>query len=489
MSYTPVKGYWQGNAVANAPDMTKLTSEGFPANGDPSKGQAATIPGAAWYYWMDQAIRSVIVASGKTCANPPTADEFLTALKSLGWITNGSIDPAKINLASLVDTTLSATSTNPVQNKIVKSALDAKVAKAGDTMTGTLTVAQSKNSIDGGVATGMIQINANGNSGGGQIRLHGKSHSTNAGEVIIYVNNGTDSEKSLVMKPSGVMTWCGKEIVPVENTASAHNGIYRGANLAQWYTIEQLSAKVQAADWTNLFIGDYFDVTMTTSYKANETVRWQIAGFDTEWGHGDKGTVTTSTSDTKFEHHLAMLPRDCFDTYQKMNSTNTTEGGYQGSEMVTTVLPIYAEALKTAIGSSHVLTRRVLRSNAISTSVASGAYAGWTGASSAWAWVDESLGLLNEVQVYGTRVLSSSFYDVGNFDRQLPIFALGQDKLVTGPSITATQTEPFTAWSRYPWWLSSVASSTYFCDVRDYGYANYNSASNAYGVRPLFLFH
>lgn len=130
MSYTPVKGYWQSNAVANEPDLSKLTSEGYPANGDPSKGQAATIPGAAWYYWIDQAIRSVIAASGKTCANPPTADEFLEALKSLGWITNGSIASAKLNLTDLVDSALSATSTKPVQNKVVKSALDTKLNTA-----------------------------------------------------------------------------------------------------------------------------------------------------------------------------------------------------------------------------------------------------------------------------------------------------------------------------------------------------------------------
>ena len=192
MSYTPVKGYWQGNAVANAPDLTKLTSEGYPANGDPSKGQPATIPGAAWYYWIDQAIRSVIAASGKTCANPPTADEFLEALKSLGWIANGSIDPGKIDLASLIDSSLSTTSTNAVQNKVVKSSID------------TLTTSvNAKLPLSGGNVTGSLSIG-------------------------------------------------GVEVVPVANNAAAHNAIYRGANLAQWYTIEQLSTKVQAGDWSNL---------------------------------------------------------------------------------------------------------------------------------------------------------------------------------------------------------------------------------------------
>ena len=319
-----------------------------------------------------------------------------------------------------VDSSLSTTSTNAVQNKVVKSAVD------------TLTTSvNAKLPLAGGNITGSLSIG-------------------------------------------------GVEVVPVANNAAAHNGIYRGANLAQWYTIEQLSTKVQAGDWSNLFIGDYYDITMTTSYKSNETVRWQIAGFDTEYGHG-----STMTS----VHHLAMIPRDCFDTYQKMNSTNTTEGGYSGSDMAKTVLPIYASALKTAIGEAHVLTRQVLRSNAVTTTVASGAYAGWSGASSGWAWVNEDLGLLSEVQVYGSRVLSSSFYDVGNFNKQLPIFALGQDLFVSGPSITSIANQSFSANYRCSWWLSSVVSSTSFARVDFGGGASYLTASGAYGVRPLFLFH
>lgn len=36
------------------------------------------------------------------------------------------------------------------------------------------------------------------------------------------------------------------------------------------------------------------------------------------------------------------------------------------------------------------------------------------------------------------------------------------------------------------YWLASVASSTYFCNCNKYGYANYNAASNTIGVRPVF---
>ncbi len=137
--------------------------------------------------------------------------------------TSGSYNDLSNKLT--IDTALSATSTNAVQNKAVKSALDAKVAKSGDTMTGTLTVAPSKNSIDGGTASGYIQINANGNSGGGQIRLHGKE-STEAGAFQIWANNGT-KEVGLVGRGTGSLTWGGKELVTANQLATvATSGSY-----------------------------------------------------------------------------------------------------------------------------------------------------------------------------------------------------------------------------------------------------------------------
>lgn len=43
------------------------------------------------------------------------------------------------------DSSLSSTSTNPIQNKVVNSALSGKVSKAGDTMTGNLTISKDAN--------------------------------------------------------------------------------------------------------------------------------------------------------------------------------------------------------------------------------------------------------------------------------------------------------------------------------------------------------
>lgn len=107
-----------------------------------------------------------------------------------------------------VDSALSATSENPVQNKVINSALDGKLSLSGGTMTGTLIVAQGKNSIDGGVANGMMQINANGNSGGGQLRLLGSQSTESNGGFRLWANNGT-TEVGLFGEAAGTLAWGG----------------------------------------------------------------------------------------------------------------------------------------------------------------------------------------------------------------------------------------------------------------------------------------
>ena len=75
-------------------------------------------------------------------ANPNYGETF-TAIDSVESDSYGHI--SKVNTKTItmpssitVDTTLSSTSTNPVQNKVINTALSGKVSKTGDTMTGTL---------------------------------------------------------------------------------------------------------------------------------------------------------------------------------------------------------------------------------------------------------------------------------------------------------------------------------------------------------------
>lgn len=89
---------YQGDAVPTLPDYTKLVSEGFPSDGNPSTGMVATLPGAAWFALVSAMRISVIKAAGLTPAPTPDPLQFLTALQSMAWMQN-----KKITYSMLVD--------------------------------------------------------------------------------------------------------------------------------------------------------------------------------------------------------------------------------------------------------------------------------------------------------------------------------------------------------------------------------------------------
>ena len=83
--------YWQSDAVQTQPDYTTLKSKGFPTNGNPKTGLAATLPGSAWFALISAMRVSVIKAAGLTPESTPNPLQFLTALQSLGWMNSKSI--------------------------------------------------------------------------------------------------------------------------------------------------------------------------------------------------------------------------------------------------------------------------------------------------------------------------------------------------------------------------------------------------------------
>ena len=158
-----------------------------------------------------------------------------------------------------------------------------------------------------------------------------------------------------------------------------------------------------------------------------------------------------------------------------MNATDTTAGGYIGSDMWKTILPKYTTAIKNAFGSSHILTHRELLSSAESDTVASAAGAGWSGGTTGWNWYSVDVNLFNEPMVYGTRACSSSFFDVGDCNTQ--VAAMIHDK-----SLSFTR-------SSSSCWLRAVVSSSFFARANgDGGADGYGSASASDGgVRVYFL--
>lgn len=260
--------------------------------------------------------------------------------------------------------------------------------------------------------------------------------------------------------------WGGRELIP---NSYIHNGIYRGKDLTNIYSIEEICNQIVDGSFTDLFIGDYFDINISSSYTSNETVRCVIAGFDMYYRKGD-------TELTK--HHAVIVPKNCFSKTIGMNINNVTTNGYTNTEMFKSYLPKYSTAVKAVFG-SHLLTYRDLLTNSTSTTDLSSAGAGWKGCSNGWGWYDVTLRLMNEVQVYGATVFSSSGYDVGCANNQLPLFRLNPSSIVAGLGGVEN--------GRQWYWLSSVASSASFVYVTGSGSSSAHGASDTHGVRPLWL--
>lgn len=244
-----------------------------------------------------------------------------------------------------------------------------------------------------------------------------------------------------------------------------HNAIFRGDDLfAKGYTIDDICAMISDGSFSDIYIGDYFtlsgtienvpcfveqtdDEGMKTMVESTQTVTYntnfRIAGLDTY----------LNTGDTAFTRHHAVIVPDGVIGTNRMNSTNITTGGYAGSFMQTSVIPVYDTHFNEKLN-NHLLEYRDLLS--ISTTT--------------FSWYSIKTRLLSEPEVYGTRVFGTN-YDVGTAYRKFPLFELAPKYIC----------------NRNAYWLRAVFSSANFAYVHGNGYASYNSASVVYGVRPRFV--
>lgn len=266
----------------------------------------------------------------------------------------------------------------------------------------------------------------------------------------------------------------------VPDGAGVHNGIYRGKDITADHLSGAMSANIANGTFRNIFIGDYIEMEMTSEF-GTEKVRWLVAAIN-YFKHRTDVDIT--------QNHIVLVAEDCFKDFQKMNSSNTTTGGFAGSEMYTTTLPKYDTAITNAFGSKHVLSYHQLLTTSTNTTTPSMAGANFVGCSNNWAWANGSdsnphvtkLNLMSEPQLYGTKVYSSSFYDIGINNSQFPLFVQIPEKIRCGRGFNAF------ANARSFFCLSSVVSTTSFAVCASYGEASLNGASGSSGVRPYFLY-
>ena len=95
-----MKSYWCADSVETKPDLTKLTSFGYPTDGNPEQGFEATLPGASWFYLMSLMRSQIISACSKT-EDPKQENQYLECLRSFDWALENSIDGSKIKTATI----------------------------------------------------------------------------------------------------------------------------------------------------------------------------------------------------------------------------------------------------------------------------------------------------------------------------------------------------------------------------------------------------
>ena len=255
----------------------------------------------------------------------------------------------------------------------------------------------------------------------------------------------------------------------ITGIAENHNNIFRGDDLfAKGYTIDDICAMIADGSFFDIYIGDYFTLSgsienvpcfveqtgddgakslVESTQTVNYNTKFRVAGLDTY----------LNTGDTAFTAHHAVIVPDSIIGNNRMNSTNVTTGGYIGSFMFASVLPVYDTHFDVKLN-NHLLTHREILSNSVTGNQASG-----------WVWANIKINLMSEPEVYGSNLWGNK-YDAGVNYRQFPLFRI-TSKYICNRS-----------WC----WLNAVAGANDFVAMTSNGNTTRNGAGVVLAVRPCF---
>ncbi len=256
---------------------------------------------------------------------------------------------------------------------------------------------------------------------------------------------------------------------------------YRGKDITSKLEDGTLFSEIKSGKFDDIFVGDYI-VDKKTNKKDinNQPIRYLVADIDNYMYSGVS------------KHHVTIIPAAPLINAQ-MNSTNTTVGGYAGSEMVGYVVDengkatdtkksgggtldnIYNQYITPVFENNNIIKYSTVISSVISADAIS-RFGTPSGVSDGSKWINgRQLDLMSEVNVYGTIIWTGSGYDIGMDKHQYAIFQLKPELINTDGNGHG-----------YDYWLSGVASSVRFADCTS-GHAIAHNADEQLGVRPRFL--
>lgn len=227
--------------------------------------------------------------------------------------------------------------------------------------------------------------------------------------------------------------------------AYAHNSVARGVSLGSSLTDAQ-SAAIRDGSFDGLYLMDYWTIN---------SVNWRIVAFDYYYGTGDTPCTT---------HHVVVVP-DSQLYAVAYNATDTTAGGYVGSDLYKTGLNQAKTIVTAAFGSGHVLTHRNYLYNAVTNGLPSGG-----------AWYDSTVELMTEDNVYGNRQLATSFKGTNSATDMLEVDKAQYPGFAVAPSLQTITNQ----WH----WLRDIYNDNCFAYAYGGGFSIRVGSSNLRGVRP-----
>ena len=210
-----------------------------------------------------------------------------------------------------------------------------------------------------------------------------------------------------------------------------------GTSLADctWQQINRIGAAGKQADY--FAIGDQKPITLSTS----EVLVLQLLGFNHDDLSGGSG-----------KSPFTLGFKNCMNTTQQMNPTNTNVGGYSGCALYSTI--------NNAIYNSLPADLRAVMKN-VSKRTSAG------NQSATIVTTQEKLFLFSEVEIFG-----SITYAKSGEGTQYAFFTNGGARVRTVNGVASAW------WERSPY----GSNATYFCDVNSSGAVNGGNASTSYGV-------
>ena len=272
---------------------------------------------------------------------------------------------------------------------------------------------------------------------------------------------GTDNARivtpqKLAEHTSGIINWARHTYTERDLTTVFASEISGYSDVWAW-----IKARITAANWDGLMIGDYIPFTMN-----GQTVKAQIAGIDTYYG----------VMDQVVGHHIDFISRDCFNSTMKWNTTATNNGNsteiapWLASNAYSVLNGTWYNYLPAALKSVIVEKRFLIETRYSSSGVLTD--------SNSWKWANiGKLWLPSVYEIVGSNVWGTRGYSEGNAV-QYPIFANSWQYRRKGAG---------NGGGRCDWWTLTVSggSSSGVCIVGSGGFVISGAASSYEFCEPV----